>query len=400
MQSDQTISCQKNPPESKVLLPGGTIGILGGGQLGKMLAIEAKKLGYRVGILDPEKGCPAAQVSDFSVVADYSDLAAVAALADASDVLTFEFENVRSAPLKEVAVSRCRICPDPEVLHIAQNREREKNFLAANGFPCAPFAVVSSAEELEKAAEVIGFPCVLKTADFGYDGKGQCRLEKGFDAREVWHRFSCPKGVLEGWVPFSAELSAVCARWESGETRCLPVSENQHRHHILDASIVPASIPSEIQDQARSIAASIAEKLQVVGLLAVEFFLHCDGTLLVNELAPRPHNSGHYSFDACICGQFEQHIRAICGLPPGSTELLSPVVMVNLLGDLWPEGGTPPWEKILVNPALKLHLYGKSSPRNGRKMGHFCTLAPTVSQAVADANFARETLGLPPIQRG
>jgi 5-(carboxyamino)imidazole ribonucleotide synthase len=377
--------------------PGATIGIVGGGQLGRMLAIEAKKLGYTVGILDPDENAPASQVSDFSMVSDYSDPSAVRALADKCDVLTYEFENVAAGPLREQAAARTRLHPSPEVLHIAQNREREKTFLAMQGFPCARFEVVSSPEELAAAAEKVGFPCVLKTADFGYDGKGQRKLAEGFDPVATWIDFGGSRAVLEAWVPFEAELSVVCARWEDGTVRTFPVAENLHRNHILDVSIAPARFSGEIQTRAVELAASITAALDVVGLLAVEMFLTADGSLLVNELAPRPHNSGHFSFDACICSQFEQHIRAICGLPPGSTELLRPVVMSNLLGEVWRNDRAPEWELLLKNPALKLHLYGKAAAKPGRKMGHFCVLAGSVPDALDQTNRARAELGLPEI---
>lgn len=382
-------------PFGNPVRPGATIGIVGGGQLGRMLAIEAKKLGYTVGILDPEENAPAAQVADFSMVADYSDPSAMAALAEKCDVLTYEFENVDASTLREHAAPLTRLHPSPGVLHTAQNREREKDFLARHGFPCAPFAVVTNPEELAAAAEKIGLPCVLKTADFGYDGKGQQKIVEGFDPVRTWIDFGGSRAVLEAWIPFRAELSVVCARWADGTVRAFPPAENIHRNHILDISIVPARFPQEIQTRAIDIASAITSALHVVGLLAVEFFLTTDDELLVNELAPRPHNSGHYSFDACVCSQFEQHIRAICGLPPGSTELLRPVVMNNLLGEVWRDTPGPLWEAILENPALKLHLYGKTAPKPGRKMGHFCVLAPTIADALAQTNHAREHLGLP-----
>lgn len=394
---DKSISYE-NTQESNLVPPGSVIGILGGGQLGRMLTIEAKKMGYTVGILDPDENAPAAQVADFSLVADYSDPEALCALAERCDVITFEFENVQSAPLQAILGKGCQIHPNPSVLHIAQNREREKHFLQTADFPCAPFSVVSNAKELVAAAEQIGFPCVLKTADFGYDGKGQQRLLAGFDAEKVWLDFGCPRGVLEGWVDFVAELSVVCARWADGSMRSFPVVENRHRHHILDVSIIPARVSAEICQAATLLAEKITAQLEVVGLLTVELFLRQNGELVVNELAPRPHNSGHFSFDACVCSQFEQQLRAICGLPAGATELLRPVVMVNLLGDLWSEMAPPPWHTLLSDPFLKLHLYGKNAPRRGRKMGHFCTFGDTVEQAIERANEARHTLGLPTIE--
>jgi 5-(carboxyamino)imidazole ribonucleotide synthase len=362
-----------------------------------MFALEAKKMGYEVGVLDPEENGPAAQVADFSLVADYTDEAAIAALAEKCEVLTYEFENVSAAAVEAAVRGRCQLHPHPRVLHLTQNREREKTFLAEHGFPCAPFAVVHSGETLAAALTRLGPEAVLKTADFGYDGKGQMRLRPGLDPTAVWFDFGAPRGVVEQWISFAAEISVVCARWADGTTRTFPVAENHHRHHILDVSIVPARVPSDIQEKARQLACAIAEKLGVVGLLTVELFVTPEGELLVNELAPRPHNSGHYSFDACLCSQFAQHLRAVCHLPPGDPQLLRPVVMSNLLGDLWPPEGAPAWVRLLGVPGTTLHLYGKKSARPGRKMGHFCNLAATPEEALALADQARALLGLPPV---
>ncbi len=360
-----------------------------------MLAIEAKKLGYSVGILDPNPDAPACQVADFSIVAEYSDEAAVASLAERCDVLTFEFENVLAEPLRNI--SDCLLRPSPEVLHIAQNREREKTFLRSHGIPCADFEVVGNATELQVAASRLGGSCILKTADFGYDGKGQMRVEPGFDPEKIWGEFGVHRGILEARVEFAAEVSVICARWENGFSQPFPVAENIHRKHILDVSIVPARIPRASAEMATRLACEVASALDVVGLLGVEMFLLPDGGILVNELAPRPHNSGHFSFDACVTSQFEQHLRAVCGLPAGSADLFRPVVMVNLLGDLWVEGVAPDWAELLSDPNLKLHLYGKTDPRPGRKMGHFCVLGEQLEQAIDGANRARELLQLPRI---
>lgn len=384
--------------ESKCrILPGATLGVVGGGQLGRMFTIEAKKLGYTVGVLDPEEQAPAAQVADFSLVADYTDAAAIQALAEKCHVLTFEFENIDAPALRAAVANRCPVHPSPEVLHTTQNRAREKAFLAALGIPLPRYAVVDSPAALAAALAELGTPAVLKTAQFGYDGKGQIRLEAGCQVEALGTDFAAPLGVLESWVPFVAELSVVCARSALGEVRCFPVAENQHRHHILDVSILPARFPETVTREAQALAEKITTALDVVGLLTVEFFLLADGRLLVNELAPRPHNSGHFSFDNARTSQFEQHVRAICGLPLGDPALLSPVVMVNLLGELWPPGGEPPWAELLRQPALKLHLYGKATPRPGRKMGHFCCPAPTLAAALQQAESARQLLGLPAI---
>ncbi|MDR0534709.1 MAG: 5-(carboxyamino)imidazole ribonucleotide synthase [Verrucomicrobiales bacterium] len=355
--------------------PGSTIGLLGGGQLGRMFAISARKMGYGIQVFEPSPNCPTGQVADAEFNAPYSDIAALQKFAANCDVITYEFENIPVSVLDQ-AGKITPLFPDASILHICQNREREKLFLRASNIPCAPFEVVRSAAELASAFDKIGFPCVLKTADFGYDGKGQVKFkERPANVEETWKQFGAPAGVLEGWVNFSKELSVIVARGRDAAVSVFPVSENIHTNHILDFSIVPARIEEKIQEQARGLAIEIAEKLKLVGLLAVEMFLGANGELIVNELAPRPHNSGHYSFDACVTSQFEQHLRAVCGLPLGSTELLSPVVMVNILGDAW-QNHPPHFDQLLANSNVKLHLYGKTDPKPGRKMGHFCVFGP------------------------
>lgn len=339
-----------------------------------MFGIAARRMGYRVHAFEPNPDSPAGQISDVEVNAPFSDVAALADFAGNVDVVSFEFENIPLSAIEEVA-RRAPVRPRGEVLHICQNRGREKAFLRAQGFPHAPFAMVESAESLEAALREIGTPSVLKTADFGYDGKGQVKLDGPVDAVAVWEKFDAPRGVLEKWIPFQAELSVVVARGTDGVAEAFPASENIHKHHILDLSIVPARFAPEVIAEAGRIAERLAVALDVVGLLAVEFFLTKNGELLVNELAPRPHNSGHYTFDACTTSQFEQQLRAVCGLPLGGPDLLTPVVMWNLLGHLWRDG-EPDWTVILAEPRAKLHLYGKSGARPGRKMGHVCVLAP------------------------
>lgn len=375
----------------KSILPGGVVGILGGGQLGRMLAIAARRMGYRVHAYEPLPDCPAGQISDLEMNAPYEDSAALEAFARGVDVISFEFENIPRSALDVVSALK-PVRPHGKVLHICQNREREKNFLLSHAIPCAPFRVVDSAESLRQALSEIGTPAVLKTADFGYDGKGQIKIPAPADAAGLWSRFGAPRGVLEQWIPFRAELSVICARGLDGETRCFPPSENIHKNHILDLSIVPARFEPAILREAERLAAEIALALNVVGLLAVEFFLTNENALLVNELAPRPHNSGHFTFDACVTSQFEQQLRAVCGLPLGSPDLLRPVVMWNLLGDLW-KNGEPDWKKILHHPAAKLHLYGKTEARPGRKMGHICLLADTAPAALTQIESLRQSLG-------
>lgn len=384
--SNGTISTE----EFKTVPPGGTVGILGGGQLGRMFGIAARRMGYRVHAFEPNPDSPAGQISDVEVNAAYGDLDALKGFAREVDAVTFEFENIPLSAINSVA-EICPVRPRGEVLHICQNREREKNFLREHAFPHAPFAVVDSADSLRVAIAEIGLPAVLKTADFGYDGKGQIKLNGEIDPEEVWKRFDAPRAVLEKWIPFEAELSVIVARGLDGESAAFPASENIHSRHILDLSIVPARFAPEISEKALQVATRIAEALEVVGLLAVEFFLTKDGELLVNELAPRPHNSGHFTFDACVSSQFEQQLRAVCGLPLGSPDLLSPVVMWNLLGDLW-KNGEPDWSVILAEPRAKLHLYGKTQARTARKMGHVCVLAE-IPEALAIIEGFKQKLG-------
>lgn len=373
-----------------MIVPGKTIGIFGGGQLGRMAALEARKMGYHIHIYEPGENSPAAQAADVVVNASFRDEERLAHFLAEIEVATFEFENIPAAFLHKAAELR-PVHPSPEVLLICQNREREKLFLKENGFPHATFAVISSAEELKMGIENIGTPCVLKTAAFGYDGKGQVKIDAGDDPGAIWAQFNATRGVLEQWVEYEAELSVICAANAQGETSVFPVSENIHTEHILEYSIVPARLSPQAQEEATQVAREIARSLGVVGLLAVEFFLTADGRILVNELAPRPHNSGHYSFDSCITSQFEQQVRAVCGLPLGSTELLVPTVMCNLLGDLW-QRGVPDWNIILKNPNAKLHLYGKENARTGRKMGHFTVVAQEVDDALKEARAAKQLL--------
>jgi 5-(carboxyamino)imidazole ribonucleotide synthase len=367
-----------SPEMIERIAPGATIGVLGGGQLGRMFGIAARRLGYRVHTYEASPDSPAGQISDREFTGSYTDEAKIAEFVDSVDVITFEFENIPAAVLDWIATKK-PIHPRSEVLHICQNRQREKAFLRANGYPIAPFRVVGNEDELKDALQEVGYPAVLKTADFGYDGKGQQKIEVAADAD--FAPYLGGKAVLEGWVHFECEISVIAARGGDGGVCTFPVAENVHSHHILDYSIIPGRVPDRIQREASEVARSIATDLDVVGLLAVEFFVTSTGRLLVNELAPRPHNSGHYTFDACVTSQFEQQLRAVCGHPFGSPELLVPTVMVNLLGDLWSEGRPPDWSPILAQPRAKLHLYGKLEGRPGRKMGHYCVLGPTLEEA-------------------
>jgi 5-(carboxyamino)imidazole ribonucleotide synthase len=360
------------------IAPGATIGVLGGGQLGRMFGIAARRLGYRVHTYEASPDSPAGQISDREFTGSYADEAAITEFVNSVDVITFEFENIPAAVIDRIATHK-PIHPRSEVLHICQNREREKNFLRTNGYPLAPFRVVKNEDALKGALEELGCPAVLKTADFGYDGKGQQKISAATDAD--FTPFFGGKAVLERWIDFQCEISVIAARGADGALCTFPAAENVHSRHILDYSVVPARVPKRIQQDASQIARSIATDLEVVGLIAVEFFVTTEGKLLVNELAPRPHNSGHYTFDACITSQFEQQLRAVCGHPFGSPELLVPTVMVNLLGDLWKDGRPPDCSAILAEPRAKLHLYGKLEGRGGRKMGHYCVLGPTLDEA-------------------
>lgn len=374
----------------KTILPNSTIGVLGSGQLGRMFAIAARKMGYRVHTFSPDNDTPTGQIADFEIVADYTDLDRVCEFAENVDVITFEFENV---PFQTVeAAQRCApVRPRGEVLHIAQNRLREKTFLSRNNFPVVPFRHVKTIEELQTAVREIGLPCVLKTAGFGYDGKGQTKIISLEDCETAFERINASDAVLEAFVDFDKEVSVVAARDARGNFAHWGVIENQHANHILDLSFAPAICSERVYQQAIQIAREILFKLEVVGVLCVEFFLTPEDELLVNELAPRPHNSGHLTFDACVTSQFEQQLRAVCNLPLGSTAYYKPAAMANLLGDLW-QNNEPDWANALKFPDLKLHLYGKAEPRAGRKMGHLTALADTAGEAARIVQAARNAL--------
>ncbi len=371
-----------------MILPGKTIGVLGGGQLGRMFAQAAQTLGYRVHIYEPQTDCPAGAVANREVNASYEDGAELSAFARSVDVVTYEFENIPAAALAVIAPI-VPLHPRAEVLHTTQNRQREKAWLRANGFPHVAYAEALDGDIAPAVAQV-GLPCVVKTADFGYDGKGQMKLSTAGDLEQAVAIFRGRRCVVEAWCEFTCELSVIVARSSAGETKALPVAENIHTHHILDFSLVPARVPAATAEAAEALAMRIADKLGVVGLLAVELFLTTRGELVVNELAPRPHNSGHWSLDGGETSQFEQHVRAVCGLPLGDVGVREPTVMVNILGDAWKwaDGkvvGEPNWAAILAAPKAKLHLYGKAEPRPGRKMGHFTVRAADIETALAAA---------------
>lgn len=382
-------------PHGSTLLPGAWIGIAGGGQLGRMLAFEARRMGYRVAVLDPDPACPAAPLADEQVVGGLDDPAAFRSLAGRANVIVCEFENIAVDALAAAADVR-PVYPSPALLAVAQHRVREKETLARLGFPVPPYAAVRTAADLEAGLEVTGLPAVLKTATGGYDGRGQQVVRERREALAAYEALRAEAGmlILEALIPFRCELSAICARDAAGRTACFPAAENSHQEGILEATVVPARVPAEVAAAAGELAAAVAERLDLVGLLAVEMFLTEDGRLLINELAPRPHNSGHYTLDACACSQFEQLLRIACRLPLGATDLLSPVAMVNLLGDLWiAAGGQPDFAAALAVPGVRLHLYEKREARPRRKMGHLCALAPDPDLALSRARTARSKAG-------
>lgn len=364
---------------------GATIGMLGGGQLGRMFTIAARTLGYHVIVLEPDPQSPAGQLADQHIQAAYDDVQALEQLGQACDVITTEFENIPAQTLK--LLSRyCPVHPSAEAVQVAQDRIVEKTFVRSCGLSSVPFIPVRALADLQQAEAQIQFPAILKTARLGYDGKGQITVNSVPEAEAAFKQLNQVDCVLEQRVELEREISVVLGRNQRGEVRCFPVAENEHRNGILHQTTVPARMSAELEQQAKQAATTIATQLNFIGVMAVEFFVTKSGELLVNEMAPRTHNSGHYTLDACVTSQFEQQVRMVCDLPFGSTRLVSPVVMINLLGDLWPEGGQPDWFKVFSDPETKLHLYGKASARQGRKMGHYCTLAATADEASIKAN--------------
>jgi 5-(carboxyamino)imidazole ribonucleotide synthase len=375
---------------SAPILPGAVVGVLGSGQLGRMFAIAARQLGYRVHTFSPETDTPTGQVADVEITAPYHDLDAIRDFAQNVHVLTFEFENVPALAV-DTAAEFAPVRPSGSVLHIAQHRLREKSFLEEKGFPVAPFRAVNSVDELRAAIEQIGCPAILKTAVSGYDGKGQVRLTTPADAETAFTATGSQEKILEAFIDFELEFSIVAARGYDGSFSHWGLIENTHRNHILDLSFAPAHVPRETTIQAVEIARNLLETLDVIGVLCIEFFLSRDQRVFINELAPRPHNSGHLTINAALTSQFEQQLRAVCGLPLGATDFLSAAAMANLLGDLW-QDGEPNWAAAAACPDVKLHLYGKDQVRPGRKMGHLTALAPSANAAVERVLDARKRL--------
>lgn len=380
--------------KDKKIYPPSTIGILGGGQLGRMLAQEANKMGYKVITLDPTPNCPCAQVCNGQITAEFNDKNAALNLAQRSDILTYEFENIPAEVVKYLEDQGFSIFPSSNVLEITQNRIKEKKFLKSIDVPTTDFKAVERYCDLREASLKIGLPAVLKTATGGYDGKGQIVLRTEEDIKNIQKDICCRELIYEKFVPFIKEMSIICARGKDGRIRAFPAAENIHRNNILYMSIVPARISDVVDKKAVDIAKRVAEELELIGVIGVEMFLLKDETILVNEISPRVHNSGHYTIEACCTSQFEQHLRAICGLPLGSTKLLSPVVMVNILGEelTCKKAMLLGIDEILAIPGVNLHLYGKEEVRAGRKMGHISVLADSISEAIQWAEKAKSFL--------
>lgn len=364
-------------------MPGAMLGVLGGGQLGRMFVQAAQQMGYQVTVLDPDRGSPAGRVADVFICADYDDQAALEKIGQQCAAVTTEFENIPAGSLRALTCD-CVVSPDAHSVSIAQNRVREKQFLVDSGFSVASFAVISQPQDIATQDVTQFLPGILKVSQFGYDGKGQIKVSNGAELQAGYEQLNHAVCVLEKFMPLKSEISVVVARGGNGEVVTFPVSENQHVNGILDVSIVPARISPLLAERAQDIACQVAEKLNYQGVLCVEFFVLHDDALLINEIAPRPHNSGHYSIDVCVTSQFEQQVRTLCGLPLGSTTQLSAAVMINLLGDVW-RNGDPDWNIVLQHPSAKLHLYGKTEARPGRKMGHFTVLGSDTETALNDA---------------
>ena len=371
-----------------VIQPGAMLGVLGGGQLGRMFVMAAHQMGYEVTVLDPDTDSPAGCIADQFICADYTDRAALRELWEACAAVTLEFENIPAGTLEQLAQQR-HVSPAVDSVAIAQNRILEKQYLQTNGFALAPFAVIDDATQIEPMREL--FPGILKVSQLGYDGKGQCHVDDMDELRTAFDDLQAVPCVLERKLALECEVSVVLARGADGSIESYPVVENRHVDGILDISIVPARVARHLIDQADATARKLADTLNYIGVLCVEFFILQDGRLLINEIAPRPHNSGHFSIDACITSQFEQQVRTLCNLPLGNAALHQPCVMVNLLGDVW-ETHVPDWSKLLSQPSAKLHLYGKRHARPGRKMGHFTVMDETVDAALTRALHIRASL--------
>ena len=379
-----------------MILPGRTIGVLGGGQLGRMLAMEGRRMGYRVGVLDAVENGPAAQAADFAVQSEFSHIERVLDFIAQVDVVTVETELVPWEVLAEIEKGKATR-PSSFVLALVQDRLVQRQYLQEHRFPQTSFASIKKGGDLPHAAQHVEFPAILKTRRSGYDGKGQTRVASDKQLNDAWKELDEVPAVLETVVPFKSELSVVLARGLQGDIQLYPLAENVHRENILHTTRVPAQVADTVRLRAEELAVALAEALEYCGIMAVELFLLEDDSLLINEIAPRPHNSGHFTFGACVTSQFEQHLRAICGLPLGDSTLLIPVLMMNLLGDLW-KNGSPNWDRLLAHPRVRLHLYGKDHPKPGRKMGHFLLLEKNPDRLLNEAEALLR--GLTPGQTG
>ena len=374
-----------------MIFPGATLGLLGGGQLGRMFTVAARTLGYRVTVLDPDASSPAAEFATGHLNTGYTDPASLDALARTCAAVTTEFENAPAEALTSLA-ARTIVRPSGDSVAVAQDRAREKSFFADHRFPVGPFAIVNAESDFKAALERVNLPAVLKTARLGYDGKGQARITSAEDLQRIfaeWKRVPC---ILEQFLELEREVSVILARTEDGDIAVFPVAENRHTRGILDVTIAPARIPEALAGEAMAMASHLASELRYVGVLAVEMFV-VGGRLVLNEMAPRPHNSGHYTIDACRTSQFEQQVRVLCGLPLGDPSLHTPAVMVNLLGDAW-HSGEPDWKAVLRHPGAHLHLYGKREVRPGRKMGHVTVCESDPQRALDVALMIRADLGI------
>jgi 5-(carboxyamino)imidazole ribonucleotide synthase len=384
------------PPAPAAVPPGAWLGLLGGGQLGRMFCMAAQSLGYKVAVLDPGSESPAGSVADRHIVADYLDAQALATMRELCRGATTEFENVPAAAL-EFLSRDLRVTPSAASVAIAQDRISEKTFISGHGFPVAPFTILREASDVSRVDAAL-LPGIVKSARFGYDGKGQIRVRTHDDVANAFAAMDGKACVLERMIDLDGELSVIVARNDDGDVATWPVAQNHHRNGILDVSIVPARIKAEVAREARAIATALAAALDYRGVLCVELFIARGDGLLVNEIAPRPHNSGHYSIDACVTSQFEQQARVLAALPMGDTRQHTPAVMLNLLGDIWfadADAREPEWTRVLAHPQAKLHLYGKREPRRGRKMGHVTCLGATLDEALATAQAIRRELRIP-----
>ena len=376
------------------------IGVLGGGQLGRMLALAARPMGYKILTWTGGDRSGAADVADEVMHQPFDDRQALEKFCSQVEVATAEFENLPGDMLKQVE-QHVPLRPNSHSIITSQHREREKIFLSQNGFGCARHFIITNLDELQSGVKEISRDCILKTAEFGYDGKGQQKISGDAtteDLANIWQSFDSQRAVLEERVELDTEISVLVARGVTGDVITYDPAENIHRNHILDVSIAPARLPDNILQEARKVAIGVADALDYIGILAVEFFISMAGRLLVNEIAPRPHNSGHHTIDGCMTSQFQQQARAICGLPLGCTNLKRPTAMLNLLGDLWPDSDTPPdWSPIFETPGASLHLYGKAGARAGRKMGHVNFLADDAQTLLTQVSRCREALGMPAI---